>query len=153
MDNNLILKKIKYVQFWNDKDIIDAFQLGGIEMDEEQMQKHLKKEDDVDFVPLLDEALAGFLNGLIIKLRGPKGDEQPVAEKELNNNLILRKLKIAYNLKDTDMLELFELATFRIGKAELSAFFRKEDHKNFRWCKDQILRNFLMGLQLKLRKK
>ena len=63
------------------------------------------------------------------------------------------KLKIALNLKAEDVLEIMELAGLSISKHELSAFFRKPDHKHYRQCKDQIMRNFLMGLQLKLRPK
>ncbi|MCK5739315.1 DUF1456 family protein, partial [bacterium] len=58
---------------------------------------------------------------------------------------------IALNLKAEDMLEILALAGFRMSKHELSAFFRKAGHKHFRVCKDQILRNFLKGAQLKYR--
>ncbi|HCB46292.1 MAG TPA: DUF1456 domain-containing protein, partial [Algoriphagus sp.] len=58
---------------------------------------------------------------------------------------------IALSMKDQDMLDVFELRKFRISKHELSAFFRKPDQHQYRVCKDQILRNFLMGLQLKFR--
>jgi len=61
------------------------------------------------------------------------------------------KLKIALNLKAEDVLEIMELAGFLMSKHELSAFFRKPGHKHYRECKDQILRNFLKGMQLKYR--
>ena len=62
------------------------------------------------------------------------------------------KLKIALNMKAEDVLQTLSLAGFRLSKHELSAFFRKADHKHFRVCKDQVLRNFLQGLQIELRK-
>ena len=65
--------------------------------------------------------------------------------------MIFMKLKIALNLKAEDVLEVLALADLRISKHELSAFFRKPDNKHYRECKDQILRNFLKGLQLKYR--
>ena len=77
--------------------------------------------------------------------------EKKIPEKNLNNNIILRKLKIALNLKNDDMLELLTLADFKISKHELSAFFRKPGQSQYRECKDQILRNFLRGMQLKYR--
>jgi len=43
------------------------------------------------------------------------------------------------------------LADFRLSKHELSAFFRKPGHKNFRECNDQVLRKFLQGLQIQHR--
>ena len=49
------------------------------------------------------------------------------------------------------MLETLKLADVRISKHELSAFFRKVGHKHYRECKDQVLRNFLKGLQIKCR--
>jgi len=75
----------------------------------------------------------------------------PEPEQRLTNNIIFRKLKIALNLKAEDILEIMKLAGIRISKHELSAFFRKPDHKNYRECKDQILRNFLKGVQIKYR--
>jgi uncharacterized protein YehS (DUF1456 family) len=65
--------------------------------------------------------------------------------------MIFMKLKIALSLKAEDVMAILELADFKISKHELSAFFRKPDHKHYRDCKDQILRNFLKGLQLKYR--
>lgn len=91
------------------------------------------------------------MNGLINKKRGKREGEQPVAEKVLNNNIILRKLKIALDYKDEQILEIMELAGFPLGKHELSAFFRKPGHNNYRECQAQVLRNFLKGLQVKLR--
>ena len=61
------------------------------------------------------------------------------------------KFKIALNLKAEDVLEIMDLAAFGISKHELSAFFRRPGHKHYRACKDQILRNFLKGVQLKYR--
>ncbi|MBI3238304.1 MAG: DUF1456 family protein, partial [Flavobacteriia bacterium] len=75
----------------------------------------------------------------------------PVAEKQLNNNIIFRKLKIALALQDDDIIEILQSVDFRFGKHELSALFRKPDHDKFRPCKDQVLRNFIYGLQEKFR--
>jgi len=91
------------------------------------------------------------LNGLIVDKRGKKEGPQSVPEKQLNNNNILRKFKIALNLKDDDILEMLKLADFEISKHELSAFFRKPGQSQYRECKDQILRNFLQGMQMKYR--
>ena len=61
------------------------------------------------------------------------------------------KLKIALNMKADDVLEIMRLANFSLSKHELSAFFRKPDHKHYRKCQDQVLRYFLQGLQLRHR--
>ena len=117
----------------------------------EQISGWLQKEEDNGFVKLSDVELAVFLNGLINFKRGKREGSQPAPEEKLNNNIIFQKLRIALNLKSEDILETLQLADFRLSKHELSAFFRKPDNKHYRECKDQILRNFLMGLQLKFR--
>lgn len=130
--------------------MIELFGLGDLNVTREQISAWLKKDDDPDYVRCTDQQFAHFLNGLIIDKRGAKDDgKKPKAEYALNNNIIFRKLKIAFNLIDQDILDLLELAGFRLGKSELTAFFRKPDHRHFRECQDQVLRNFLQGVQLK----
>ncbi|WP_297335595.1 DUF1456 family protein [Algoriphagus sp.] len=151
MSNNDILRIIRYTFDFNDEQMISLFQQGGESADRAIVSAWLKKEDDPEFKALFDRPLAAFLNGLIILKRGKKEGEDPAPEKSLNNNQILRKLKIALNLKDLDMLEIFGLRQFRISKHEISAFFRKPDQHQYRDCGDQVLRNFLLGLQAKYR--
>ena len=71
----------------------------------------------------------------------------------MTNNEILKKLRIALNLKDTDIIDILKLADFDISKSELSALFRSEDQRNYRECGDQILRRFLNGLIIRNRGK
>ncbi len=151
MPNNDILRRIRYVFDFNDKQMIDIFALADCKVTREQISSWLKKDDDPDYKACTDVQLATFLNGLINFKRGKKDGPQPVPEKKLNNNIIFRKLKIALNLKEEDTLALLKLADLTISKHELSAFFRKEGHKHYRVCKDQILRNFIKGMQLKYR--
>jgi uncharacterized protein YehS (DUF1456 family) len=69
----------------------------------------------------------------------------------MNNNDILKKLRIALELKDTDIIEILKLADFEISKTEINAIFRKEGHRNYKECGDQLLRRFLNGLITKKR--
>ena len=117
----------------------------------EQISDWLKKDDEPDYKSCSDTQLAIFLNGLINDKRGKREGSQPEPEAHLTNNIIFMKLKIALNLKAEDILEIMALAGFPLGKHELSAFFRKPGHKHYRVCQDQILRNFLKGVQLKYR--
>jgi len=71
----------------------------------------------------------------------------------MTNNDILKKLRIALHLKDTDIIEILKLADFEITKSELSALFRSEDQRNYKECGDQILRRFLNGLIIRNRGK
>ncbi len=151
MTNNDILRRIRYVFDFNDKQMINIFALADDKVTREQISSWLKKDDDPDYKACSDTQLAIFLNGLINFKRGKKDGPQPVPEKKLNNNIIFRKLKIALNLKEEDTLALLKLADLTISKHELSAFFRKEGHKHYRVCKDQVLRNFIKGMQLKYR--
>ncbi|MBL4652957.1 MAG: DUF1456 family protein [Flavobacteriales bacterium] len=152
MNNNDVLRKIRYTFDYNDDKMMSIFKSVDVEIDRAQISKWLKRDDDDDFEGIYDKSLASFLNGFINLNRGKKEGDQPKPEKTLNNNLILRKLKIALNLKDTDVLDLLDLADFRFSKSELSALFRKPTHQHFRECKDQVIRNFLHGMQIKYRK-
>ncbi len=149
MTNNDILRRLRYSFNFNDDKMIKLFKLGGLELSRSAVINFLKKDDQEDYAQLFDKELAIFLNGFIIERRGKNGDEIPKPEKRLNNNIILRKLKIALELKDTDVLEILLLVDMQVSKTELSALFRKADHPHYRKCKDQFLRNFLHGLQIK----
>ncbi len=149
MNNNDILRRLRYTFNIGDSEMIAIFKSGGQEVGRPEISDWLKKDDSPDYQELYDKQMSVFLNGFINARRGKKEGEQPVAEKRLNNNIIFRKLKIALNLKDEDILEILMLVDFRLGKHELSAFFRKPTQSQFRKCKDQVLRNFIHGLQVK----
>jgi len=149
MTNNDILARLRYLFNYNDLKVVSLFQLTGCEIQETQVVNWLKKEDEPEYVPLTDKELATFLDGLIIEKRGQKEGEQPEPEEFLSNNAILRKLKIALNLKSEDILALFALIDKKVSKPELSSFFRHPDHSSYRPLMDQYLRNFLTALQLK----
>jgi len=151
MTNNDILRRIRYTFDFSDSKMIAIFGLADLHVTREQISDWLKKDDDPAYQKCSDTQLAIFLNGLINDKRGKKEGPQPEPEKRLTNNIIFRKLKIALNLQAEDVLEIMKLADFRMSKHELSAFFRRPDHKHYRVCKDQILRNFLKGVQLKYR--
>ncbi|MGH2664272.1 DUF1456 family protein [Flavobacterium sp.] len=69
----------------------------------------------------------------------------------MNNNDIFKKLRVALQLRDDQIVEILELVDFRMSKGELGNIFRNEDHPNFMECGDQVLRNFLNGLIIHLR--
>ena len=151
MNNNDVLRRIRYTFNFDDTKMINIFELGGLQVTRAQISDWLKKEDDPDYQECADVQLATFLNGLIVDKRGRKDGPQPEPETILSNNIVFRKLKIALNLQADDVLMLIKKADFSMSKHELSAFFRKPDHKHYRKCKDQVLRYFLKGLQLEHR--
>ena len=153
MTNNDILRRIRYIFDLSDSSMIAIFAQADLPVTREQISDWLKKEEDPAYQKCSDKQFATFLNGLINDKRGKREGTQPEPEKRLNNNIIFMKLKIALDLKADDICEMMVLAGFPIGKHELSAFFRRPDHKHYRECKDQILRNFLKGAQLRYRPK
>ncbi len=63
----------------------------------------------------------------------------------MTNNEIIKKLRIALDLKELDMIEIFKLSGYELKKYELSGIFRKEGNKNYRECSDLLLNHFLNG--------
>lgn len=147
MNNNDVLKRIRYTFDYGDDQMIEIFALGNMEVTRAEVCDWLKSEDQEEFQSLHDKKLAAFLNGFIIKHRGKQEGRTYVNEKTLTNNIILRKIKIALDLKNEDVLGLLMRAGYSLSKHELSAFFRKPEQKQYRLCGDQVLRNFLMGMQ------
>jgi len=131
--------------------MIAIFAQAELEVTRSQVSDWLKKDDDPEQQPCDDKTLACFLNGLINDMRGKKEGAQPDPEDKLDYNIIFRKLKIALNLQADDILKILALVEIKISKHELSAFFRKKGHKHYRVCQEQILRNFLHGVQMKYR--
>ena len=151
MTNNDILRRIRYAFDFSDSKMIAIFSLANLEVTRAQVSDWLKKGDDPAYQSCTDIQLASFLNGLITDRRGKKEGTQLVPEEHLTNNIILRKMKIALDLKADDVLGILDLGNFRISKHELSALFRRPDHKHYRSCQDQLLRNFLRGVELEYR--
>ncbi len=151
MTNNDILRRIRYIFDLSDSKMMSLFVQADHQVTRSEVSDWLKKEEDEAFKKCSDVTLAIFLNGFINDRRGKKEGPQIEPERRLNNNIIFRKLRIALNYKDDDMLNVLSLANLQISKHELSAFFRKPGHKHFRECKDQVLRHFLKGLQIKYR--
>lgn len=153
MQNNDILRRIRYIFDLGDAQMRGLFALGDCKISLPEVRNLLLKDDEPNHKPVTDTQLASFLNGLITDLRGEREGPKPIPEKRLTNNIVFMKLKIALNLKAEDVLTLLQSAGLTISKHELSALFRKPGHKHYRECKDQILRNFLMGLQQAYRDK
>jgi uncharacterized protein YehS (DUF1456 family) len=149
--NNDVLRRLRYIFDFSDSRMIAIFGQVECAVTRAEISDWLKKDDDPAFVPCSDRLLASFLNGLIVEFRGKQEGTLPVPELRLNNNIILRKLKIALNLRAEDILAVLAESDVKISKHELSAFFRKPGTSHYRVCQDQLLRKFLHGLQIKSR--
>ena len=154
MINNDVLRSIRYMLDLSDIKVVEITKLvdAAFLLEKADVQAFLRKEDDPDYAECSNAVLAHFLDGLIIHCRGRDESLPPrPVEKRITNNVVLKKLRVAFALKDVDMHEIFESAGFPISKPELSALFRQPGHNNYRVCGDQLLRNFLKGLTLRVR--
>ena len=147
MNNNDVLRRIRYTFELDDSAMIDVFGLVGHEVTRAAVSDWLKGDEDPEWCEMGDHELAAFLNGFIIKRRGPRDGAPAMVETELTNNIILIKLKIALDLKADAVLEMLCSRELTLSRHELSAFSRKPGHKHYRKCMDQVLRNFLQGMQ------
>ena len=156
MINNDVLRSVRFMLNVDDAKLAVIIKLGGMEVTRPQVTAFLKREEEPGYVPCDNVVMAHFLDGLIIQRRGParEGDEsatpRPV-EKAVTNNTVLKKLRVAFELKEDDVLALMATTGFQVSKPELSALFRNPGHHNFRPCGDQFLRNFLKGLTERVR--
>jgi uncharacterized protein YehS (DUF1456 family) len=154
MINNDTLRAIRYMLDLGDGHVVEIARLAdaNLAITKEDVQAYLRKEGEAGYVECSNAVLAHFLDGLVIHRRG-RDDSLPPrpVEKRVTNNVVLKKLRVAFELKDVDMHQILAEAGFPISKPELSALFRQPGHKHFRLCGDQLLRNFLKGLTLRLR--
>jgi len=154
MTNNDILRRLRYALNFNNSTLIEIFKQSGHEIGPFEVDNLLKKEDENGYVECSSAVMELFLDGLVLYKRGrqdrPSGQVHQ-ASGELTNNAILKKIRIALELKEEDMLAVLKLADVNISKSELSALFRREGQKNYKACGDQFLRNFLQGLTIRYR--
>jgi len=152
--SNDILRSLRYALQLHDRELAALFELAGHPVSDDQLARFLERDDSPRFVSLPDEQFGGFLDALVTQRRGKR--EQPAGSAPppvvpMSNNRVLRSIRIALELTERDMLDIMDLAGVRISKGELSALFRRADHKNYRECGDQFLRNFLRGLARRCR--
>ncbi|ELI2618923.1 DUF1456 family protein [Salmonella enterica] len=144
MLSNDILRSVRYILKANNTDLARILALGNVDATPEIW---LRKEEEEGFQRCPDIVLSSFLNGLIYEKRG-KDEAAPAltAERRINNNIVLKKLRIAFSLKTDDILAILTGQLFRVSMPEITAMMRAPDHKNFRECGDQFMRYFLRGL-------
>jgi len=154
MTNNDVFRRMRYALDLSNPTVIEIFRLSGRELAQSDVMALLKKEDEQGYQECSDTLLEGFLDGLIAHKRGKRQGDPGVAATSgtpLTNNDILKKIRIALELKEADMLAVFKLAQFPTSKSELTALFRTKGHENYKECGDQLLRNFLKGITIRYR--
>lgn len=147
MTNNDVLRSLRYALNIGEGRLIEIFSLADCEVGAADVAAFLKKEEEEGYKPCSHKLMAHFLNGLVIFKRGkdPARPPQPL-EVPVTNNTVLKKIRVAFQLKDTDIIAMIEDAGLAATKAELGAFFRQRGHRNYRECGDQFLRYVLKGV-------
>ncbi len=154
MTHNDILRRLRYALDLSDASMVEIFSLSGHGIARNSVLDLLKKEDENGYLEMGAGLLGLFLDGLIRYRRGPRPEADSPAAKEggeLTNNDILKKIRIALELREDDLLEIMKTAGVAISRPELNALFRRRGQKNFKVCGDQFLRQFLQGLTIRLR--
>jgi len=146
MKINDILFKIKTALSLDEETMIKAYSMTEYEMTPSRLTNILKRRQDKDYQEASYEELGLFLDGFITLKRGSKPKNPNEELVELTNNLILKKLRIALELKDLELSIIFGLAEVPITHRQIGSLFRKEGHKNFKVCSDELLIKFLEGL-------
>lgn len=153
MRHDDVIKSIRYMLNISNAKIAEILQLGGFKPTREDLELIFQNiEDDEEKEDVSDLLMAHFLDGLIFFKRG-KSDKHPPRPIEIpvTNNDVLKKLRVAFKLKESDVGAILKNGGFTVSAVELSALFRDKNHRNFRPCGDQLLRYFLRGLTMRLR--
>ena len=151
MANNELLRSIRDALGLDTATMILIFRDAGREVGESAITAFLKTEDEDGYIPCSNPVMGFFLDGLIIHNRGKQEGSPAPADKplmELGNNAILKKLRIALDLKEDDLISIFRLAGIELTKHELTALFRKPGHKHYKVCTGQFLNGFIKGISL-----
>jgi uncharacterized protein YehS (DUF1456 family) len=145
--SNDVLRSVRYLLNVSDTKVGEIFRLGGEEVSPDDLVAFLKRDDEDGYRECGHASMARFLNGLVIYKRGKDETRPPQpVDVPVTNNVVLKKLRVAFELKDDALIALIEKNGLRVTKGELGAFFRRPDHRNYRDCGDQFLRNLLKGL-------
>jgi uncharacterized protein YehS (DUF1456 family) len=142
---NEMLYRLKEALHLSLEEIVTIYKSQSYPLTPEAIRTRLLRHQDRAFTPASYEDLGVFLDGLIAFKRGDS-PHRPSEEMTLSNNLILKKLRIALELKESEVEIIFGLADIALSKQQLSSLFRKESHKNFKACSDTLLLAFIEGL-------
>ena len=149
VDTNDYTRRIRYALKIDDADAVRLIQLGGDSASLDDVRAWRQKEGHDEHSPCPEPKLLAFLNGLVIERRGPapvSPYRKPKSAERFDNNTVLKQLRIALTLRTDDVYDAIQVGGGRLGKTEVSAFFRNSDARNYRRCGDQVMRWFLAGI-------
>ena len=140
-----IIQAIKDALSLNRKQILHIYDLEDFPISQDRLNGILKNSSKKSSINATYEELGVFLDGLISYKRGKRDKEIP-QDVVLDNNLILKKLRAALNLKEYEIALIFELADYKISKSAIRDMFRSPNHPKYKECDNKTLKAFLEGL-------
>ena len=146
ISTNEILYRIQKALNLSINEMLEIYKLESYKMSETHLDSLLKRRQEKGFMLCSYEELGVFLDGLVTFKRGPSPKKSNDEVVELTNNLILKKLRIALELKEDETEIIFGLADIELTKQQLASLFRKENHKNFKPCSAELFMAFIEGL-------
>jgi len=152
MTNNEVMRSVRYALELKNREVVAMIKAGDMELSVLDVVALLKDEEEEGFLECPAETMHAFLDGLIYECRGPRdGPAKKFSTATINNNMILRKLRIAFEMRDVDVVDTLKGVGFSVSKSEITALFRAPNHRHYMECGDQFLRNFLKGLTRRFR--
>ena len=158
MTNNDLLRRLRYAFDFSDAEAVKLFSLdpgSTASLSTQEFKARLLDEEDEGFCACSDAELGAFLDGLIVSRRGLREKSAAAStlpeKPRLSKNDVLKKLRIAMNYREQEMLHTLKLGGKEMSKSELGALFRNPQHKHYRPAGNQVLRSFIKGLTLQLR--
>ncbi len=79
LTNNDILKKLRVALKFRDDDIVKILKLVDYDISKSELGAFFRKPDHPKYMPLKDQILRNFLNGLIIHKRGVR-EKKPIKD-------------------------------------------------------------------------
>lgn len=148
MNNNEALRNIRDILKADEKALAEIYALSDVKVTPAEVATWLKNSDESGFVELSDQNFATFLNALIYFKRGKEGDDsvRPL-DLPISNNIILKKIRIAFKLEDKDLVTLSKKSNSTISPKEWNYYFRSQGHKNYKECPDSFLLSIFQGLK------
>jgi uncharacterized protein YehS (DUF1456 family) len=152
MTANDVLRRLRFALNLPDAELGRLLATVGQPVAPEVIAGYFAREDNEAYVECPDVVLGALLDALVLDRRGPRDpNAPPVVAEALDNNVILRKLRIALSYKEPEMIATLAAGGMRASPSELSALFRQRNHKHYRAAGDQLMRAFFEGLTARLR--
>jgi len=147
MNNNEVLTNLREHLKFDDHKFIEILALADVKVSSDELASWFKAKTETEYADLSDKMMAIFLDALILYKRGKESTNvaRPL-ETPITNNIVLKKLRVAFALEESDIADIMQKADPTIAPKAWSTYFRKQGHKNYRVCPDPFLEAIMKGL-------